>query len=180
MPKNLLSLGQTLIPNVLLSYQLPPALAFGLIKFPLKQISYKHSRVCCTCSSLDNITLWISTESETNLICQCLCSLSPWCIAHKHPVPICFTNPHQPDSPRKQRCIISHSLCPNQMSDISPAKSVHLCGILHDLLKAIRLFPLHATKEKLISMKITQSWSNCFLWRHFSAKLSPDFFFCCC
>lgn len=82
-PKNLPSLGQTLIPNVLLSYQLPPALEFGLIKFPLKQMSYKHSRTCCTCSSLDNITPWISTESETDLICQCLCSLSPWRIAHR-------------------------------------------------------------------------------------------------
>lgn len=80
--QNLLSLGQTLIPNVILSYQLPPALAFGLIKFPLKQISYKHSRICCTCSSLDNITPWISTQSETNLICQRLCSLSPWCITY--------------------------------------------------------------------------------------------------
>lgn len=127
--QKLLSLGQTLIPNIIFSYWLPPALAFGLIKFSLKQISYKHSRICCTCSSLNNITPWISAESETNLICQRLCSQYTNVVYHMlHPESICLTNPCQPGSPWKHRCILS--LCPNQTSEISPARSVHLHGFL--------------------------------------------------
>lgn len=127
--QNLPSPGQTLIPNVVLSYQLLPALAFGLIKFSLKYILHKHGRICCTCSSLYNITPWISTQSETNLICQCLCSPTPWyitCCILSLSALLRLVSQAVPGSVDA----LSPTQCPNQMSEISPIKSVYLYGIL--------------------------------------------------